>query len=795
MTDKILWGVLLGMKQIFDKVGCPFFLIGGTLLGFVRDGEIIPWDKDVDIGVFEEYESLFEKVIEVAKQEGWIVDDWGFGRMFGRKGRLTAFYNPKFTDGINLNYLDVFIFYKYKDIFWHGCLGEDNRYNLLAVFPKEYLNTLSTIKIKNVAFDVPNSPKEYVKYQYGENWKIPIPDEEYNKNILSMPFFDKNYAISKELKSEFLKEHKFIQPLLAIISARDIPEVKEKIDAITCIDKVWFKYMSLKENLKRVEDYFLQHTEYTHLILNSDDGAPTNEQIAMLIGDIKEYDFPVISGCCCIDKLLNDMHLNITVDAVSNVETEKDWQCLDYRLLPSTFANQNSIIKVWFQGAAACCIRRDILERVRLVYPENNGNTREWLKYGDLGFSSKCEKLGISQYVDLRCYFDHYKYDIKSGVGKVYNKGEKKPEIIFEKTTSEMPEIESVPITKMKSGFEFCIKEHTIFIGVPVCNEDQSIERCINSIWNLNYPKELIDVLFIENNSSDNSWELLQEAVKIAKTKYNYHSFKVIKDWGNYGAVEKGKDDWGMLSMDRAKHLCHVQNRIMDEAKSSDCDFCFTIMADCMVLPDTIKYYLKVFEHRYDAGWAGGVLHKRYPHHEWDKSKNPIYYGLASPTLKFCDGDSLPENWNNVWIFTLEKMQKAHDNKYPYAYGFRGMLEDEVIELRKNNHLPIIEVCCTGHAWMIRKELCNLRFKVTVVETGLQFETEMNERGYKMYCHLGVYIIHISGDGKVYHHNLSKIEQTEEKIRLVKIEQQEKKVVIKEEWRGIYNVPKQGPHP
>ena len=45
---------LLRLKDILDGIGFEFFLVQGTLLGAVRDGTLIGYDKDFDLGTFED---------------------------------------------------------------------------------------------------------------------------------------------------------------------------------------------------------------------------------------------------------------------------------------------------------------------------------------------------------------------------------------------------------------------------------------------------------------------------------------------------------------------------------------------------------------------------------------------------------------------------------------------------------------------------------------------------------------------------------------------------------------------
>lgn len=44
-------GLLLNVAAIMDRLGSDWHLEGGTLLGIVRDGDLLPWDTDMDVSI------------------------------------------------------------------------------------------------------------------------------------------------------------------------------------------------------------------------------------------------------------------------------------------------------------------------------------------------------------------------------------------------------------------------------------------------------------------------------------------------------------------------------------------------------------------------------------------------------------------------------------------------------------------------------------------------------------------------------------------------------------------------
>lgn len=217
-----------------------------------------------------------------------------------------------------------------------------------------------------------------------------------------------------------------IKPLLVILSPRDIQAVKEAYDKIDYVDKLWIKYYEPIEAYAIAESFFLDYPEYTHIIINCDDAIPQYEHIAMLIADIKKYDFPAIAGCCTVDKTSNDMRLSF---GLSDFRGQSP-----HHQVPNEFRTLNGIVRCWWQGMAYGVIRRDLLEKTGLKGLQNLACNQ------DLQFSLNLIKLCIPQYIDVRCYMIHAR-----GIGKSFV-GEKPKYTILEVATKEVPEMNPAEI-------------------------------------------------------------------------------------------------------------------------------------------------------------------------------------------------------------------------------------------------------------------------------------------------------------------------------------------------------------
>ncbi|HMS64976.1 MAG TPA: glycosyltransferase [Ignavibacteria bacterium] len=104
-------------------------------------------------------------------------------------------------------------------------------------------------------------------------------------------------------------------------------------------------------------------------------------------------------------------------------------------------------------------------------------------------------------------------------------------------------------------------------------NEEKNIVRCINSLAKLKYPPDLLEIILVNDNSTDSTYDLMLNSTK------EHKQFKVINSVKSSNGNLKGKAN----AIDNAISICKGELIISTDA-------------DCEVNPDwalnTVKYYL-----------------------------------------------------------------------------------------------------------------------------------------------------------------------------------------------------------
>eukprot|EP00795_Rhopilema_esculentum_P010458 gene10458-19168_t len=125
--------------NIFEVYNIPYWLEGGSLLGAARSGDIIPWDYDVDIGMYRKDISKIPN-LKKAEEGKKVVDEYGF---VWEKSREGDFYRVQFSVN-NHMHVDIFPFYEKNGIMTKDTWFKTHRQD--TEFPAKYLQPLERMR-------------------------------------------------------------------------------------------------------------------------------------------------------------------------------------------------------------------------------------------------------------------------------------------------------------------------------------------------------------------------------------------------------------------------------------------------------------------------------------------------------------------------------------------------------------------------------------------------------------------------------------------------------------------------
>ncbi len=207
---------LILLKKRFEKYDLKFWLDFGTLLGAVRDGAIIPWDHDIDLGMIKNEEE-FKTIIKACKElekKGFETHYFLDRHMvnFRRKGSLPVsihLYEIENEEAkLNLSIPRNFRGNLYSYIWWIVAAA---RYKNKDIRSKVIVDTLS--EIIKIAYSIPkfcsritiNSQTVFLRILFNNKKlnKIKGKIEDVSKN--STQYLEYNYNSEDYLKLDKIK--------------------------------------------------------------------------------------------------------------------------------------------------------------------------------------------------------------------------------------------------------------------------------------------------------------------------------------------------------------------------------------------------------------------------------------------------------------------------------------------------------------------------------------------------------------------------------------------------------------
>jgi len=226
---EVLIKLLESAKAVFERKGILFWLDCGTLLGAIRDKDIINWDHDIDLGCWKNQNDYSLK-IELKKEfqalgyNVFITDHWlnihfnefpeinldvnfyiidgeyaitPSSSLYPYLTNLTStfidqiiryFYNKKIDKKRFRLIMTTFCYFIYPVFFLMNDLMKKKILDFLIFLrkkisghrveavPRIFFENFKIISVFSGDYNVPLQTENYLKYRYGENWIVPKKD-------------------------------------------------------------------------------------------------------------------------------------------------------------------------------------------------------------------------------------------------------------------------------------------------------------------------------------------------------------------------------------------------------------------------------------------------------------------------------------------------------------------------------------------------------------------------------------------------------------------------------------------
>ncbi len=165
--------MLRDLAEIFNQANLHYWLDYGSLLGSVRSGDLIPWDKDIDWGLLNKD---LKQICDLAPK----IESMGYQFVYP----LTEYSLHPRIHFSKTNHLhsDIYLWDTTPDGEHYHMVGHPSSHgspvrtpdlpDYFHMCPKDFYDTLSSIR----AIKIPNHVEDYLRLRYGKEWRIPDPD-------------------------------------------------------------------------------------------------------------------------------------------------------------------------------------------------------------------------------------------------------------------------------------------------------------------------------------------------------------------------------------------------------------------------------------------------------------------------------------------------------------------------------------------------------------------------------------------------------------------------------------------
>lgn len=173
---------LNAVENAMNQSGGLYYAYAGTLLGIVRDRELIKWDLDIDFAVVINDSFSWNDLQRVMGESGFRkIREFVFDGMVTEQtyqvDKLTVDFFGQFYDG---DRMIQYSFDKLEDVQY----SSDSEYSVyLVTLPR--VDKTKYIEVDGVKVSVPDNAEEILASIYNEDWRVPNPNWKSNSGKCS----------------------------------------------------------------------------------------------------------------------------------------------------------------------------------------------------------------------------------------------------------------------------------------------------------------------------------------------------------------------------------------------------------------------------------------------------------------------------------------------------------------------------------------------------------------------------------------------------------------------------------
>jgi hypothetical protein len=190
-TRDLAKDLILFLSEKFEAGGIPYFLDHGTLLGVIREGDVILWDDDIDVAVnavdrVRVLTCLKENLARFPMGDSL---KWSISLTYIETSSYDVEFGGKNSDGgltnllINgIKPLGFFLSFVEREIsginpfrisIVFNYFKDGTVYQSLNYAPEKFYLQADTVQFMGRNVKVPHKPEEYLEFHYGADWATP----------------------------------------------------------------------------------------------------------------------------------------------------------------------------------------------------------------------------------------------------------------------------------------------------------------------------------------------------------------------------------------------------------------------------------------------------------------------------------------------------------------------------------------------------------------------------------------------------------------------------------------------